>query len=83
LEKHFLQHHFNNVFYNIASTSLLQHRLLQHCFNTAFATSSSAATLQTVFITPFFATLLQHRLCNIVFYNTNSTPLLLLSGDEV
>jgi len=63
LEEHFLQHHFSNIFCNIASTLLLQHRLLQHRFNTAFATSSST-------------TLLQHHLYNIVFYSNTSTSLL-------
>jgi hypothetical protein len=66
-----LQHHLCNiVFYNSASTPLLQHHLLQHHFNIAFATSS-------------FATSIQHRLCNIVFCDTTLTLLPLLSGDKV
>jgi len=47
LEEHFLQHHFNNVFCNIASafTTLLQH---------AYATLSSATALQHCFCSTIF-----------------------------
>jgi hypothetical protein len=52
LEEHFLQHHFNNVFYNITSASAT---LLQH----AYATLSFATTLQHCFYSTIF--------CNITF----------------
>jgi hypothetical protein len=47
LEESFLQHHFSNVFYNIASASAT---LLQH----AYATLSSATTLQHCFCSTIF-----------------------------
>jgi hypothetical protein len=47
LEERFLQHHFSNIFYNIASTSAT---LLQH----AYATLASAATLQHCFCSTIF-----------------------------
>jgi hypothetical protein len=49
LEKHFLQHHFNNVFCSTTSTPLLQ-----YCFNTTFAPLSSVAALQHHFCNTIF-----------------------------
>jgi hypothetical protein len=53
LEERFLQHHFNNVFFNTVSTPLLQHcfnTLVQHCllqqhFNIASVAASSTTLL--------------------------------------
>jgi hypothetical protein len=45
LEERFLQHHFSNVFYNIASTHLPQHCLLQQHFNIASLAPSFATLL--------------------------------------
>jgi hypothetical protein len=50
LGERFLQHHFSNVFYNIASTPLLQ-----HCFNTTFATLSSTTHFNIASVAPSFA----------------------------